>query len=36
MHYGYIDETPGDLQKLTDTCAVLCTAGAGASDNIDK
>ena len=32
---GDIEETSGDLQKLTDTCAVLCSAGAGASDNID-
>ena len=32
---GDIEETLEDLQKLTDTCAVLCNAGAGASDNID-
>ena len=35
VHYGYIDETLWVLQKLTDTCAVLCSAGAGAFDNID-
>ena len=34
-HYSYIEETPRDLQNLIDTCAVLCSAGAGASDNID-
>ena len=32
---GHIEETSGDLKKLTDTCAVLYSAGAGASDNID-
>ena len=32
---GDIQETSADLQKLTGTCAVLCSAGAGASDNID-
>ena len=30
-----IEQTSGDLQKLTGTCAVLRSAGAGASDNID-
>ena len=30
-----IEETSGDLQKLTGTCAMLCSAGAGASKNID-
>ena len=32
---GDIEKTSGEVQKLTDTCAVLCSAGAGASDNID-
>ena len=32
---GDIEKTSWDLQKLTDTCAMLCSAGAGASDNID-
>ena len=32
---GDIEETSGDLQKLIGTCATLCSAGAGAGDNID-
>ena len=32
---GDIEKTSGDLQKLTDTCAMLSSAGAGTYDNID-
>ena len=32
---GNTEKTSGDLQNLNDTCAMLCTAGAGAADNID-
>ena len=32
---GAIKRTSGEVQKLTDKHAVLCSAGAGASDNID-
>ena len=32
---GDIEETSGDLHKLTDTCAVLCSVGAGVCDNIE-
>ena len=33
---GGIEETSGEVQNLIHPCAVLCSAGAGAEDNIDQ
>ena len=30
------ERKPRGCKNLTGTCAVLCSAGAGASDNIDR